>query len=117
MLAQRRLNNDVNQRRIEMNKQEQLSYLQQQLEDIKQQIEKLKEPETCYVVVHKAEDMNWYKTGEVYKVFSELTMGYDGYYHELVNQNSVGVSPNHITKISDPEAIKALEASSIKDKR
>lgn len=100
-----------------MNKQEQLSHLQQQLEDIKQQIEKLKEPETCYVVVHMATDRNWYKAGEVYKVYSEITHDSFGDYNRIVSQKQVGIGPNHFTKITDPKAIAALEATDIQDRK
>lgn len=97
-----------------MSKEQKLQALQDQLEAIKQEIEHLKEPETYYVVVHSRQESNWYDIGDVYKVYSDVTPDCDGDFHQLVSDGYVGVSPNHITKILNQDAIDALDTTSIK---
>ena len=97
-----------------MTKEEKLQQLQAQLNNIQKEIERLNEPESYYVVVTKREESNWYEVGEVYKVMSELSGTDQAKYHALVGGQYVGVSPDHIIKITDQRAIDALEATDIK---
>jgi len=97
-----------------MNKEEKLQQLQSQLNAIQKEIERLNEPESYYVVVTKREESNWYKVGEIYKVFSKITETEHGSYHALVNNKYVGISGKSFVKITDQIVIEALEATYIK---